>query len=164
MTALDSPWRFILTDETGVVFGELTNARDRQITTSIHGIPSLSFTVRVEHALADMLLNEECRVKAYRGTSLQFHGPVVTAEEVGDSEAQTIRVNAAGAWWYATKRFLPTTLTENGGSFTATGGRNLSKLLLTHANGLYLDPDNTTPPLNPTETLNLQDLFTGIGF
>jgi hypothetical protein len=139
-------YRFVLcraamepgTPTTEVVYGELTNATDRQIGESVHGIPSVSLSIRLDHVLANAVLNEECRLKVYRGAALIFHGPIVTVEEVGDNNARTVKITAAGAWWYATKRLIPETLDEVGEIFShASSVSLLMETMLGAANGRF---------------------------
>lgn len=134
--ALDNPWKFLLTSMSGlIIYGELTNAIERTVTEPLMGTPSLSCTIRLDHPLANTVLNEECLIKAYRGSILLFHGPVITSEEVGSDNARTIRITAAGAWWRASKRLLRGSLTEDGYSDVANSTENLMKQIMGHANG-----------------------------
>lgn len=58
-------------------------------------------------------MDTNCLLKCYRqdpvlGTrTLAFHGPVVSAEETGQDNAQSIAVTAAGPYWRMAKRLIP---------------------------------------------------------
>lgn len=102
-------WRFILTDSTFTPVGEILNASERKITLPLNKVPTAAFKVRLDHPLADTLLTTNCYLKAYRtiagGTpSLEYYGPIVSAEENIDSNGQSIAVNSAGAAWVLSKR------------------------------------------------------------
>lgn len=106
-------WQFILTDLNGTVHGELTNAGERKVVLPHLRIPSASFKIHLWHPLASTVMDTDCLLKCYRtdprnGTrSLVFHGPVVSAEEVGAPLAQSISVTAAGPYWRLSKRLIP---------------------------------------------------------
>jgi hypothetical protein len=157
-TALDHPWKFVLTSADALTnYGEITNARERSVSDPHMGTPSLSCTIRIDHELADTVINEECLIKAYRGSRLVFHGPVVTVEEVGEATGQNIRITAAGAWWRASKRIIPASTTENGLSYPAnfsTSREQVMPWLLNYANGY-----NVT---NGTPFTEDRNWFTGI--
>jgi hypothetical protein len=138
-TALDNPWKFVLTSTDGqTIYGELTNARERTVSDPHMGTPSLSCTIRIDHPLAGTVLNEECLIKAYRGSALIFHGPVVTVEEVGESNGQSVRITAAGAWWRASKRIIKQSTHEAGlGISPSTHLSNAMGFILNFGNGYY---------------------------
>jgi hypothetical protein len=138
-TALDNPWKFILTSADGnTIHGEMKNASDRSVSDPHMGTASISFSIRTDHPLALKVLNEECLIKAYRGNMLIAHGPIVTVEEAGGgSTARALRVTAAGAWWNASKRIIRQSTVENGftiapGSITVGFGD-----ILRYANGFF---------------------------
>lgn len=108
-------WQFILTDLAGNQIGEITQADSRTVTLPLNRVPTASFTLPLWHPLASSVLALNCLLKVYRrdqvtGTNrLVFHGPLVSAEEAGSSDGQTIGVSAAGPMWRLTKRFIGTT-------------------------------------------------------
>lgn len=154
-TALNNAWRMVLTSADGqTIYGELTNATDRTVTEPHMGTPSVGFTLRLDHTLSNTLLNEECLVKAYRGTRLIFHGPVVTVEEVGSEGSRTVRVTAAGAWWRASKRIIPEATLENGFSLAPTNVEDGFYTILGYGNGYT--------PNHPSVFDWFDNCFTGI--
>lgn len=116
-------WQFILTDPVGSVHGEVTNASARKVTLPHLRVPSASFTIPIENALAPLALDTDCLLKAYRTDpitgqkDLAFHGPVVSAEEVAESGAETVAVTAAGPFWRLTKRLIPASKTTGGAQY-----------------------------------------------
>lgn len=114
-------YRFILEDPTGAPLGEVMNAHDRVLAFSIAPMPTVSFRVRLDNKFADNLLNDDLLLAVYRGTTIIFHGIVVSAEETADESGnRQIQVNAAGALWRLTKRLIPASRTEAGYSFNGT--------------------------------------------
>lgn len=106
-------WKFILTELNGTVIGEVTNAKGRSVTLPLNRMPTAAFTIRLDHDLApDLVTNDKtCILKCYRTDSqgaqtLVFCGPCISSDEVGSDLAQSIQVNAAGAFWYVNKRII----------------------------------------------------------
>lgn len=97
-------WSLILTDKNYVPVGEILNASDRRVAKPLSKIDTASFRVRLDNPLADPLLSCKGYVKAYRDGVLQFFGPVLSAEEVGDSMNASISVNCASVGWFLQKR------------------------------------------------------------
>lgn len=97
-------WRFILATRWHQNIGEILNASDRQVMLPLSGIKTLGFKVRLDNPLSDyMMLNEANYIKAYRGSTLMFHGPILTVEENGDAVGATLAVNAVGPEWFLWK-------------------------------------------------------------
>lgn len=127
-SALDNPYRFVLSFANGTELGEVLDAHDRRISTPNGAVPSASFTVALDHPFADYFLNEDLLLKVYRGPvrlsrygeNMIFHGPVISVEEVATEDSQSVRVSAAGAWWRAFRRYVPASLTNNGFSINQT--------------------------------------------
>jgi hypothetical protein len=107
-----SKWRFILTDMLGAVKGEVTNATERKLVLPHMRVPTATFTMPLWHDRANDVLNSDCLLKVYRQRSsgtrdLVFHGPVISAEEAGEGQQQTIAVTATGPFWRLAKRLIP---------------------------------------------------------
>jgi hypothetical protein len=120
-------WQFILTDLYGNVHGEVTQASARKVTLPHLRVPSCSFTIPVWHDLAELVLDTDCLVKAYRYDEhtdtrvLAFHGPVVSAEENTEEGAKSIAVTCAGPFWRLTKRIIPSSKLKSGTQYGAEG-------------------------------------------
>lgn len=107
-----STWQFLLTSLGGQVIGEITQGTNRQVTLPLNGVPTANFTIPVWHPLASNVLGLDALLKVYRRDSLTgtrtlvFHGPLLSAEEVGTDTTQTIQAAATGPFWRLTKRFI----------------------------------------------------------
>lgn len=99
-------WTFVLTDLSGTVLGEVTNADDRQVVLPLNRVPTAAFKVPLQHTLASYIMDTDTRLKCYRDGVLRFHGPVISAEETGDALSQSISVAAAGAAWILGMRLV----------------------------------------------------------
>lgn len=115
----------IATDLSGTVLGEITNAQDRSVTLAHMKLPACSFKVPLRHYLASALSQQDCLVKAYRNNTLIFNGPIVSTEEVGETNTQSVAVTCAGPFWRLTKRIIPGSDTKGGVSY---GTRDLGQM------------------------------------
>lgn len=112
--SLPHSWRFILTDLSGGVLGEVTNAHNRTVNLPLNQVPTAGFTIPNNHYLAPYLLNYQWDglLKCYRDNVLRFCGPIVGSNEAFDDVGnQSVAVNAAGALWRLSYRLLGTTPT-----------------------------------------------------
>lgn len=107
-----STWQFLLTDLSGEVLGEINQGENRQVTLPLNGVPTANFVIPVWHPQATNVLGLDALLKVYRRdvitgiNTLVFHGPLLSAEEVGDDNTQTIQAAATGPFWRLSKRFL----------------------------------------------------------
>lgn len=104
---------FILTDITGNVLGEVKGAIGAQVALPHLRLHSAQFTVPIWHPRANDLTSVDTILRVYRTDQLgtrriTFAGPVVSVEENGASDAQTIAVNAVNPFWRLTKRLIGT--------------------------------------------------------
>lgn len=97
-------WSLVLADNSYNPLGEILNAGDRQIALLLNGIDTLGFNVRLDNPLSDVMATTACHIKAYRNNTLQFFGPVVSAQESGDANGARVAINAIGAGWILSKR------------------------------------------------------------
>lgn len=112
-------WEFYLSDLSGNVLGELTNAKSRSVTLGLNQMPTASFTLPVMHPMSPYLSNDDWDglLKCYRvssggSRSLQFHGPVITSNEIGDASGPpSISVTASSPLWRLGFRTLGTSPT-----------------------------------------------------
>jgi hypothetical protein len=105
-------WQFLITDLQGLLHGEVNAADDRKVGLPHLRIPTASFNLPLESPLADVVMDTDTLLRAYRydepsnTKALVFDGPVVSAEEASDGTKQGIAVVAAGPFWRVTKRFI----------------------------------------------------------
>lgn len=99
-------WTFVATDEALKPAGEILQASDRSVTLNLNKVDSASFKVRLDNPLADLLISGAASIKCYRDGILQFYGPTVAAEEIGDVGGAYITVTAAGSGWKLSKRYV----------------------------------------------------------
>lgn len=89
-------WQFLVTDYSGIVLGEVTQADERVVALPLNRVPTATFKVPLRHNLASALLDTDTLLLGYRDGVLRFCGPVMSAEESGDALNQSIVVSAAG--------------------------------------------------------------------
>lgn len=141
------PYQFILTDLLGVTHGELTQASERRVTDPHMRVPSASCTIPLAHPLASTVMDTDCLLQAWRidpVTSQRdclFNGPIITAEETGQSDEQTIAIAAAGPYWRVAKRLIPGSLLTTGVAYGSSGGLidlgTIARTILTDVNGVH---------------------------
>lgn len=113
-------WQFIVTDLHGAQLGEVRNASERTVVLPHLRTPTASFKLPLWSDLAATIMDTDTLLKCYRidprtsTRSLAFHGPIVSAQEVGDGGSQSISVNAAGPFWRLTRRLIPGSLLQSG--------------------------------------------------
>lgn len=98
-------WTFVYASEVFEPQGEILNVQDRRINLPLNKIDTCSFKVLSSNRFAENLLSCEGYIKGYRNGVLQFHGPIVTAEEVAEGGRTTISVNAMGQGWVLGKHY-----------------------------------------------------------
>lgn len=105
-------WRFVLATLGGVNLGELRQASNRHVDLVHRGLDAGSFTVPLNHPLADVLSTGDALVKAYLETSagtksLKVCGPVITVEENGDDQGNgTLAVTFGSVYWRMAFRLI----------------------------------------------------------
>jgi hypothetical protein len=106
-------WRFIVTDRSGVAFGELTGAAyDRKLRLALNGVATGSFRTRMDHPLNEALLDAGATmVKVYDGETLRCVGPIVSFDEAGGVGGGTIAYTFADGGWRWAKRHIGKDLT-----------------------------------------------------
>lgn len=98
-------WSYVLTDLTGAKIGELTDAKDRQVSRAMNGVSSASCAVREDHRHFTTLFEEDTLLQVWRDGTLWFNGPVTAVQLSGaDSQVHYAQVNAADAAWRLAKR------------------------------------------------------------
>lgn len=140
-------WQFIATDLLGVPLGELTQASERRVALPWMRTPTASCQIPLWHPLASSMLNTDCLLKCYRTDprtstkTLAFHGPIVSAEETGSADGQSIAVTAAGPYWRLNKRLIPGSLLRSGIAYGTTASPmdlgTMAHLILTDVNGVH---------------------------
>lgn len=101
-------WQFIITDLSLNPVGEVLNfvGDSRSLSFGLRTLPQSRFQVRMDNPLAEQLASAECYLKVYRDKSLQFFGPVISTEEVGNDQITSLAVTAAGQAWVFTERLV----------------------------------------------------------
>lgn len=106
------PWRFILTDLTGVEIAEVFQAANRSVSRPLNGLPTAGFTIPLDNPLADTIIGAtplqygNLILKVYRGSTRMFVGPIVALEEAAQAERGTLSVTAAGVLWRLFRRLI----------------------------------------------------------
>lgn len=126
-------WTFTLFNPAiGDVVGEIPNCVERRLTLPLSRPDSASFKIPLDNRFADRIL--ECKdfvvVNDGRGECM-FHGPIVTAEEVGEDE-QTVAVTVASPFWWLDRRLLGRSTA--GLEFSAASAENVLTEILLEAN------------------------------
>lgn len=99
-------WRFELVGTDYVPVGEIQNAKERKVQIALNKLDQLSFRLRMDNVLAEQISRCEGFVKGWRNDILQFYGPIITAEEVGDAEGASVSVACqSGAWALMNKSY-----------------------------------------------------------
>lgn len=98
-------WQLILASRAGALLGELSDASSRQINFGLSTMNSLSFEVRADHPLGDLLIDGDSLIYLYSksGSSasvLRMVAEIVTSEEVASDSGASIAVTAAEAGFF----------------------------------------------------------------
>lgn len=97
-------WRFVYTDNNLVPQGEILNAYDVKVVLPLSKLDTLSFRIRGDNAFAAQISDAQGFIQGWHNNALRYYGPIITAEETGDSTGINIAVNSVGAGWILTKR------------------------------------------------------------
>jgi hypothetical protein len=92
-------WQFQLTGLDSVPVGEILNAGSRRLTIALNKLDQCSFSIRFDNRLANQIASAEGFVKVWRKGVLVFYGPIITAEEAGDSAGAKLAVTCQGGGW-----------------------------------------------------------------
>lgn len=142
--AASGKWQVLLTDLNGSLHGELVGVKDLKVYQPLMRVPTCTFTVPIWNPYINTLMDNDCLIKAYRtdpvtgGKSLAFHGPVVSGDENGSAEAQSVAVTAAGPLWRLSKRIIPGSDAPLGLKYPVTGELSLGEIahwIVTTCNG-----------------------------
>ena len=140
-----NPWRlFVFNLSTGAIIGELEDVRDLRMSFSLSKHPTLGFATGYKHWLTDELVGlpgtDPYRgILAYRGSSLQFAGPVLATDESASAGGQELAtISAIGAGWRLSKRISYSSAgagrTEDGLTFALIDRGLLSAQLIQNSN------------------------------
>jgi hypothetical protein len=165
--AVNSNWRFILTDWKGNVLGELLDLADRKLTMPLKGIGSISFRITVDHRFAGLFLSSvtDLFIKVYRGSLLVMTYLFLSAEE--NSVNSSISIQGVDPLWVLSKRVIGNQdfSGKTGFKLTALGGGLLSagaiavKIVETLNSTFFCGVtayiwDNQEYPVRPTPPVN----------
>jgi len=140
-----NPWRLFVFDlSSGTVLGELEDVRDLRLNYGLSKNPTLGFSTGYEHWLTDELvglpgIDPYRGILAYRGSSLQFAGPVLASDENASTNGnETASISAVGAGWRLSKRIADKAgnagRSEAGISFSLTDRGQIAKGLIDYTN------------------------------
>ena len=104
-------WHIYLHDWDGARIGELTDAKNVQISTGLNKNSSMTFETTLLSPLGKQIADRDYslvsawRQNPYNGNNkLIFSGMVFTTEEQGEDQTPTIAVSAVGPYWRLSKR------------------------------------------------------------
>lgn len=101
-------WSMVLTKLDGTELNEVRLAKERKLVMSLNKPSTAAFTVRPDNPLLEPLFAEDTLLKVYQGTTLRFHGNVVSTELATqeDGSQPSVKVNAADPAWRLARRVL----------------------------------------------------------
>ncbi len=107
-------WSLLLADLSGTTKGEINNASDRQVSFAFNRLNTGSFRVRLDHPLAEDLLQGDSLIKVYQRLSgsstpsIRMVAEIVSVEEVaGENNAGSLAVTYAEAgFWRLSHRLI----------------------------------------------------------
>jgi len=135
-------WAWVLTDLAGNALGEIQNATDRRMSLGLNRTASASCSIRLDNALTTKVFEDDRRIKVYNGSTLMFHGDVVSAELSGSgSEMPTVALNAANPAWKLSRRLI--NLSTGNKKYTGDKAKSARKIIN------ELNTDTGTYPTNP---------------
>lgn len=126
-------YSLVLTDLAYTPQAELRNVSDLTFFRGINKLATLSFKVRLDNSQVNRLTACTGYIKLYRKGTLVFFGPIVSAEETADHDAQAVAVNCADAGWVLAHRICGRSATGQVYS-TVTARSAIAKDLIDIAN------------------------------
>lgn len=140
-----NPWRLFVFDlSSGTVLGELEDVRDLRMSFGLSKNPTLGFSTGYKHWLTDELVGlpgtDPYRgILAYRGSSLQFAGPILGSDESANPNGDEVAsISAVGAGWRLSKRIADKAgnsgRSEAGLTFGLTDRGQIAKSLIDFTN------------------------------
>jgi hypothetical protein len=127
MSHLGSGWTFHLADRTDTALGELSSARNKQLSLGLNIPGRCSFTIPMEDTLAQDIAVLSTQIMAYRDGELKWSGPVWSITE--ELPASRMSVTAVGWYEILNRRFLSADL-----SYASTDAGAIATALLANAN------------------------------
>jgi hypothetical protein len=94
-------YRLYVVDQSGIIFGQVEEARIGSVTFELNGAGGLEFTLPTTDP-DNALIQPGREVQLYRGNQLLFWGPIVR-QQIGLWETS---YQCAGLFWYFTRRFF----------------------------------------------------------
>ena len=140
---MPAAWTLRLTGYDGAAQGELRNASERTFSFELNRMATGSFKLPLDDPLAGTLLQGDCLIQLWQGTTVRLNAEVISVEEVADASGiPTLAVTFAdAAYWRLTHRLLGVTgpgLTF-GTALAPVNKWNIANLIL-----LYLNVDGDT--------------------
>lgn len=128
-TSTRIPWTMVLTKLDGTEINEVRLATERKIVMSLNKPSTAAFTVRPDNPLLEPLFAEDTLLKAYQGSTLRFHGNVVSSELTTqeDGSQPSVKVNAADPAWRLSRRVLGQS--SGGTKYTGDKAKSARKMI-----------------------------------
>jgi hypothetical protein len=135
-------WTYVLTDLAGTNIGEVRQATERKVIMSLNKPSTAAFTIRPDNPLMVDLFSDDTLLKVYQGTTLRFHGNVISSELATqeDGSQPTVKVNAADPAWKLSRRISG--LSAGGTKYEGDKAKSSWKII----NELNAQPGHETNP------------------
>lgn len=126
-------YNLVLTDRAYTPVAELRNVADLTYFRGLSKLATCSFKVKLNNPQIARLAACDGFIKVFRKGILQFVGPIVTAQESTDREAQSLAVNCADQGWVLAHRIAGKSATGTLWT-TVTARHTIAKALIDQAN------------------------------
>ena len=136
-------YEIVLTDLSYVPQGPVLGASSFQFFRGINKLATVQFQVPLEHTHEDRLSSLTGHIKVYRNKTLQYVGPLISAEEKADRNARSLAITSADAGWVLGKRIVGKSASGDRWT-TATARHTIAKTLVDGANTEAETGINTT--------------------
>lgn len=123
-------WTMILTDLSGNEINEVRLATERKVIMSLNKPSTAAFSVRPDNPLLAPLFAEDTLLKVYQGSTIRFHGNVVSSELATqeDGSQPSVKVNAADPAWRLSRRILGQS--SGGTKYTGDKAKSARKMIV----------------------------------
>jgi hypothetical protein len=91
-------WTAVLTNLAYKPLNEPRTTKSLSYSRALNKLATCSFQIALDDPLSPTLSTTAAFVKLYRGTSLRYFGPIVTAEETIDRESKSLAITSADGW------------------------------------------------------------------
>lgn len=91
-------WTAVLTDMSYKPLGGLRTTGSLTYSRTLNKLATCSFQIALNDAMSFTLASTAAFIKLYRGTTLRYFGPIVTAEETIEPNGKSIAATSADGW------------------------------------------------------------------